>query len=250
MTAGVYAIVNTATDMAYIGSSRTIETRWKAIQSCLNRDSLLPAPMRKAWKESNGQDFRCVVLEVVSPDDLSLVRAEQRWIDHYGDRVYNVDRVAKRARRAHADPWSVPADWVWREGRWRSNNPWVVFGIDGPPPEATVIIGDERRDRGRARRTTVTIDRAGGHRTTTPSGRVPPTSTLGAGRMRKTDRPSNADECARERCGHPFGQHYIAHDGVTVGCSWSMDDQRDGLHTCQCDGFLIEYTYPAKTVAR
>ena len=68
--------------------------------------------------------------------------------------------------------------------------------------------------------------------------------------MRITDRPSNDQECAREKCEHVFGQHYVANDGVTVGCSWSIDDQRDGYSSCQCDGFLISYTYPAKKVAR
>jgi hypothetical protein len=68
--------------------------------------------------------------------------------------------------------------------------------------------------------------------------------------MRQTDRPSNNQECARERCGHEFGLHFVAHDGRTIGCAWKMDSQREGFQQCQCDGFLIAYTYPQKTVAR
>jgi hypothetical protein len=63
--------------------------------------------------------------------------------------------------------------------------------------------------------------------------------------MKQTDRPNNKQECARERCGHAFGLHFVANDGETVGCSWEMDDQRDGYTHCQCDGFLIAYVYPA-----
>ena len=68
--------------------------------------------------------------------------------------------------------------------------------------------------------------------------------------MRRSTRPANTQECAREKCEHPFGEHYITHDGVLGGCSWRMDDQRDGYSSCQCDGFLISYAYPVKRAAR
>lgn len=145
MTSGVYAIVNTATGMAYVGSSRTIEARWQAIRSCLKHDWMLAAPLRKAWRESAGVGFEFVVLEETPLDEAALLEAEQRWIDHYGDQVYNVNRIATRIPRAHRNPWSVPADWFWSEGRWRSPKLWVRFAHPGPPPEETFVIGNERR---------------------------------------------------------------------------------------------------------
>lgn len=62
--------------------------------------------------------------------------------------------------------------------------------------------------------------------------------------MKITDRPDNAQECARERCGHSFGEHYVTNNGKDYGCSQEFDDQKDGYTHCQCDGFLISYTYP------
>lgn len=59
----------------------------------------------------------------------------------------------------------------------------------------------------------------------------------------RIDRPANTEPCASEKCGHPFGDHYLSHDGKTSGCSWSNDDQRDGFTICHCTGFLIAYLY-------
>lgn len=67
--------------------------------------------------------------------------------------------------------------------------------------------------------------------------------------MKKKERPQNDQPCARERCDHPFGLHFVTHDGQHAGCSWTMDDQRDGFQCCQCDGYLIAYRYPEMETA-
>lgn len=99
MTAGVYAIINTANGMAYIGSSINIEARWQVHRSNLKLGYLLPIGLRDAWQAVGGTGFELRVLEEVCPDEASLVVAEQSWLDRYGDRAYNTIRVAKRYRR-------------------------------------------------------------------------------------------------------------------------------------------------------
>ena len=66
----------------------------------------------------------------------------------------------------------------------------------------------------------------------------------------RIDRPANTDTCAGERCGHPFGEHYVAYDGVQTGCSHVSNDQRDGGAACRCEGFLIAYAYKPRTRAK
>jgi hypothetical protein len=62
--------------------------------------------------------------------------------------------------------------------------------------------------------------------------------------MKQTDRPSNDQKCADDRCGHPFGRHYVTHAGAD-GCAGDVEHQIDGTTPCGCTGFLISYKYPA-----
>jgi len=67
----------------------------------------------------------------------------------------------------------------------------------------------------------------------------------------RIDRPKDSDPCANERCGHPFGDHYLSHDGKTSGCSVDLNDPEKpmtgGLVPCKCTGFLIAYLYKPRT---
>jgi group I intron endonuclease len=99
MTAGVYAIINTATGMAYVGSSIDIEKRWLNHRYVLNSKTNKPSAMIQEWRAMNGGGFEFIILETVEADDSPLEEAEQRWFDFYGDRLYNARRRAKRPRR-------------------------------------------------------------------------------------------------------------------------------------------------------
>lgn len=59
----------------------------------------------------------------------------------------------------------------------------------------------------------------------------------------RIDRPADTETCANERCGHPFGAHYLSHDGQTSGCSVVYSNQTDPDQMCRCTGFMIRYMY-------
>jgi hypothetical protein len=59
------------------------------------------------------------------------------------------------------------------------------------------------------------------------------------------DRPTNNQKCGNERCGHGFGMHYETYDGNRTGCSFYLDDQRDG-GPCFCKGFALVQRWGAK----
>lgn len=97
MTAGVYTIVSTASGAVYVGSSVDIERRWKGHLSNIKYNRFLPEALLKAWRTTNGDGLEWIVLEEIAGDDQELIRAEQRWMDFYADRVCNVRRKASRA---------------------------------------------------------------------------------------------------------------------------------------------------------
>lgn len=101
MTAGVYAIVNTANGMAYVGSSIDIEKRWAYHRSTLQRNAPWDSPrvLIRAWNDVAGEGFEWIILEETEPNEDTLEQTEQRWIDHYAGRLYNVRVQAKRMSR-------------------------------------------------------------------------------------------------------------------------------------------------------
>jgi group I intron endonuclease len=98
VTSGVYAIVNPSGDRLYIGSSINIEARWVGHLYVLNSPTRRPNEMTQAWRAAQGQGFVFAVLETVEPEDAPLEQAEQRWMDQFGDSLYNMRRRARRAR--------------------------------------------------------------------------------------------------------------------------------------------------------
>jgi len=67
----------------------------------------------------------------------------------------------------------------------------------------------------------------------------------------RIDRPRDSESCASEKCGHPFGDHYLSHDQKTSGCAVALPatafDASDVLVPCKCTGFLIAYLYKPRT---
>lgn len=80
MTAGVYAIVNTATGRVYVGSSRNIESRWSGRRGALNKGQGSNRALQADWSVSQGAGFEFRVLEVTSDDNDVLLTAERRWM--------------------------------------------------------------------------------------------------------------------------------------------------------------------------
>lgn len=96
MTSGVYAIVNTATGRAYVGSSRQIEIRWADWRSKLDRGTAGSKALQADWNVSQGQDFSFTVLEETTTQDEAMEEAERRWIERYDGRCYNIHKQAGR----------------------------------------------------------------------------------------------------------------------------------------------------------
>lgn len=57
--------------------------------------------------------------------------------------------------------------------------------------------------------------------------------------MTNLDKPANEEPCGNERCGHEFGIHYTTYDDQKTGCSYYLDEQRDG-GPCFCKGFALK----------
>ena len=100
MTSGVYAIINTVTGMAYVGSSRNIEARWKVWQSVLRRPQSKHSNkmLYEDWVASGESVFELRTLEETTAEFDALVEAEQRWISAFEGRRYNVHAKPRRAK--------------------------------------------------------------------------------------------------------------------------------------------------------
>jgi hypothetical protein len=56
------------------------------------------------------------------------------------------------------------------------------------------------------------------------------------------ERPGNQERC--NNCSHKFGNHYVAYDGKTHGCSEVQERRADDIRNdravhCFCGGFAI-----------
>lgn len=96
MTAGVYAIRNTADGMAYVGSSRNIEKRWSVHRSFLKHGRSRTTKLTTAWRAVEGYGFDFIILEETSAEDARLVEAEQRWLERFSGSLYNTRPRADR----------------------------------------------------------------------------------------------------------------------------------------------------------
>lgn len=80
-TSGVYAIQNIANGRAYIGSSVDIRQRWTAHISEL-KFGQATTQMKSDWTLYGPGAFELIVLErIADPTSVSLMAAEQRWLD-------------------------------------------------------------------------------------------------------------------------------------------------------------------------
>jgi hypothetical protein len=93
MTAGVYAIVNTANGRVYVGSSVNVEVRWSGRRGELKRGVSKNKSLQGDWLVSQGTGFEFRILEVTSDDEAILQAAEDRWIKALRESesgVYNI----------------------------------------------------------------------------------------------------------------------------------------------------------------
>lgn len=94
---GVYAIVNGATSMAYVGSSASVASRFSAHKRHLNdhmREGLSHSnrALQDDWDVYGEDIFDFVLLEACPPG--MLLAREQRWFDFFGmQNLYNTRKA-------------------------------------------------------------------------------------------------------------------------------------------------------------
>lgn len=94
---GVYALVNRATSMAYIGSSASVAARFSAHKRLLNdhlREGLTHSnrALQEDWDIYGEDVFELALLEACPPG--MLLQREQRWLDFFGmENLYNVRKA-------------------------------------------------------------------------------------------------------------------------------------------------------------
>jgi hypothetical protein len=97
MTAGVYAIINTVNNMAYIGSSVNIERRWCCHRSDLKLGIGPSKSIVAAWRAAGPDGFRWTILELVDGDEDALESSD------------GADVVLKRLERRAGSGRGTPA---------------------------------------------------------------------------------------------------------------------------------------------
>lgn len=94
---GVYAIVNSVTGKAYIGSAVNIRRRWTQHRRELRDGTHNNGYLAASWAKRGEDAFTFHVIEEV-PDSLSLVEREQAWLDEMRtfdpERGYNISPTA------------------------------------------------------------------------------------------------------------------------------------------------------------
>jgi group I intron endonuclease len=98
-TAGVYAIVNAVNGKRYIGSSKSVECRYRRHVNMLKNGRHHNPHLQHAWRKYGADKFTLVVLEVAGPDTDVRTR-EQFYLDR--DRPeYNSSKNALSGARSH-----------------------------------------------------------------------------------------------------------------------------------------------------
>lgn len=92
---GVYAIRHTTTGRCYIGSSKDTHTRWLTHQSELSRGVHGNRSLQADWKACGREAFSFEVLETAPAERLKQI--EERWIQEYAGRRYNVREKANQS---------------------------------------------------------------------------------------------------------------------------------------------------------
>lgn len=92
MTSGVYAIVNTVTEEAYIGSSVNVQKRWSTHRRDLRKGSHHNIRLQRAWNKYGGDMFDLFVMQITTA--ASLERAERYWLEANWS-SYNIAEVGR-----------------------------------------------------------------------------------------------------------------------------------------------------------
>lgn len=103
---GVYVLTNTINGMIYVGSSKSLNTRWSNHKSYFRKGIHHNKKMQNVWNKYGESVFSFSVIELTN-DTENLVNLEQKWIDALNpcDRSvgYNILPLAFRQNRILGD---------------------------------------------------------------------------------------------------------------------------------------------------
>jgi group I intron endonuclease len=103
MTAGVYAIINTATGHRYIGSTKNFRVRSGSHRWSIATGNFFNKALCAAWAEYGPGVFQIELLEETASDDDTLESAERHWIQHFAKdnraALYNWHLTGRRHTR-------------------------------------------------------------------------------------------------------------------------------------------------------
>lgn len=95
-TCGIYEIRHTPSGVRYIGSSRTIEKRWRSHGYALRKGTHPNGRLQASWNKHGADQFAFVIVAVVGQDD--LLRVETEMIrDAIGPMCFNAKDQAVRS---------------------------------------------------------------------------------------------------------------------------------------------------------
>jgi len=94
---GIYKITNKINGKIYVGSSKSIESRWKQHIYELNKGTHHSNKLQRAWNKYSEEDFKFEVIQIVN-NESELFKYEQEWIDktkcYEGKYGYNICDIA------------------------------------------------------------------------------------------------------------------------------------------------------------
>ena len=88
-TTGIYAIRHIDSDWAYIGSSKSIQARWRGHKADLRLNRHHSPHLQNAWNKYGENAFVFEILETCFNDPVILYHREQVWINRAIARLYN-----------------------------------------------------------------------------------------------------------------------------------------------------------------
>lgn len=91
---GIYAIRRKENGKAYVGSARSLASRWRGHQRLLEAKRHTSIKLQRAWNKYGPKAFEFVVLELCPL--VELISAEQRWLDKFNSSKvgYNISPTA------------------------------------------------------------------------------------------------------------------------------------------------------------
>lgn len=96
-TCGIYLFTCRPTAQVYVGASVSVETRTLAHLSELRLKKHVNPTFQALFDTHGEQAFEISVVEKCEPTKEALIACEQKWMDHFGEKMINHHRISRHA---------------------------------------------------------------------------------------------------------------------------------------------------------